>query len=312
VAELRARSRWCLTGTPIQNRLEDIGSLFAFLKISPFHNLSTFKKYIAVPFDEGEKRRSLAIERFTRLLDSVCLRRTKDLLHLPDQQSQIRQIHLSPEERKQYEQTHNIMFRAARNQVGVFDQKSTLGMFQIQLQLRILCNHGTWQQLFSWSRHKLHLLDEREAVEASMGRDGEATCSACRQTMPLFGTGSMFHRYTENCRHILCSECLEESDASNKEHLPASCPLCSSLWRTSKQGHPPKQHSQEDTYFKAEGKSSKMEALMADVSEDVWTTKRFASCPKLTDIANMSQYHLYLLDKNARFDTALPKGTTSD
>jgi len=31
VAELDAKFRWCLTGTPIQNRLDDIGALFAFL-----------------------------------------------------------------------------------------------------------------------------------------------------------------------------------------------------------------------------------------------------------------------------------------
>jgi SWI/SNF-related matrix-associated actin-dependent regulator of chromatin subfamily A3 len=57
VAELKARSRWCLTGTPIQNRLEDIGSLFAFIRIIPFNSASTFRKYIATPFDDGGKRR---------------------------------------------------------------------------------------------------------------------------------------------------------------------------------------------------------------------------------------------------------------
>ncbi|KAJ4302642.1 hypothetical protein N0V90_001531 [Kalmusia sp. IMI 367209] len=130
VAELKARSRWCLSGTPIQNRLEDIGSLFAFIRIIPFNNPSMFRKYIALPFDEGGKRRDLAIERFTRLLDSLCLRRTKDLLHLPEEHARVRNIEFSPEERMQYEQTKKIMLRAAKNQVGGFDQKSTLGLFQ--------------------------------------------------------------------------------------------------------------------------------------------------------------------------------------
>ncbi|KAI4702778.1 hypothetical protein J4E89_010312 [Alternaria sp. Ai002NY15] len=141
VADIAARSRWCLTGTPIQNRLEDIGSLFAFLRVKPFHSLSNFRKTIAIPFDEGGKRRTIAIERFTRLLDSMCLRRTKDVLHLPAEQHRVRDVPFSPEERLQYEQTKDIMFRAVRNQNGTFDQKSTLGMFQVQLQLRILCNH---------------------------------------------------------------------------------------------------------------------------------------------------------------------------
>jgi SWI/SNF-related matrix-associated actin-dependent regulator of chromatin subfamily A3 len=267
-----------LTGTPIQNRLEDIGSLLAFLRADPFHSLSTFRKYIATPFDEGHKRRKLAITRFTRLLDSLCLRRTKDLLHLPDQRNIVRMIILSPEERNQYNQTQKTMFRAVKHQNGVLDQKSTLGMFHVQLQLRILCNHWTWQQSFSWSRRKLHLLDEREAMEASLGKESEKTCSACRQTMPLFGTGSFFHQYDE-CRHVLCSECVEESKPQGKKNLPTRCPLCSSLWNaTTSNGS--KHAPQEDMYFRHEGRSSKMESLMTDVMGDVSITKRYLKLRK--------------------------------
>lgn len=273
VAELKARSRWCLTGTPIQNRLEDIGSLFAFIRIIPFNNPSNFRKYICIPFEEGGKRRDLAIERFTRLLDSMCLRRTKDLLHLPEQHARVRRIDFSPEEKMQYDQTKKIMLRAAKNQVGLFDQKSTLGLFQVQLQLRILCNHGTYQQPFSWNRNKMHLIDAREAMEASLGRDGEVTCSTCKQTMPLIGAGSMFRRFDEHCRHVLCSECMEESMPDVQPDTATSCPLCSSLW---KMQHRPTHgmHTEDDKYFRPHGKSSKIEMLMTDVQTDVWNTKR--------------------------------------
>ena len=248
--------------------------MFAFLRVNPFHSLSNFRKTIAIPFDEGGKRRTIAIERFTRLLDSMCLRRTKDVLHLPAEKHQVRKIRLSPEERLQYDQTQEIMFRAVRNQNGTFDQKSTLGMFHVQLQLRILCNHGTWQQPFSWNRRKIHLLDEREALEISLGRDGEIACSVCRQPMPAFNSGSMFHRYVEHCRHVLCSQCLKQSMPSGQEELPGKCPLCQPLWDSST--HVPRSTDapQEDTYFRANGWSSKMEALMSDVSADIWNTKR--------------------------------------
>jgi SWI/SNF-related matrix-associated actin-dependent regulator of chromatin subfamily A3 len=274
VADIRAKSRWCLTGTPIQNRLEDIGSLLAFLKITPFHSISVFKKSIVSPYEEGRMRRKLAIERFTNLFDALCLRRTTDLLDLPEQQSRVRSIQLSSQERAQYEQTREIMSRVMRNQAGDLEELSTLRMFQVRLQLRILCNHGTWQQMFSWNRRKLHLLDEREAVEASSGRDGEATCSLCKQTMPLFGAGSSFRRYTEHCRHVLCSECLEQSMTENEDRLPSSCPLCSSLWGPTMRACRDRQTSQEDTYFRSHGESSKMNALVEDVMENVWTTKR--------------------------------------
>lgn len=276
VAEISARSRWCLTGTPIQLRLEGIGSLFAFLRINPFHSLSNFRKCIAIPFDEGGKRRTLSIKRFTRLLDSLCLRRTKDVLHLPNEKRRVRKIHMSSEEQAQYKETYDIMFRAIKNQNGVFDQKSTLGMFLVQLQLRIICNHGTWQQPFSWNRRKLHLLDEREAVEASLGVDGEITCSACRLTLPLFNTGALYHRYTEHCGHVLCIECLSPVMKSDQERMPIKCPLCQPLWNADSRVPRSDHASREDTYFRPEGRSSKMETLMEDVSVDVWNTKRYS------------------------------------
>ncbi|KAF2847249.1 hypothetical protein T440DRAFT_492050 [Plenodomus tracheiphilus IPT5] len=274
VADIAARSRWCLTGTPIQNRLEDIGSLFAFLRISPFHNLSVFRKYIALPFEENGRRRELAIQRFAKLLDSLCLRQTKDLLHLPDQLNRTRIIELSEEERFQYNQTNKTMFRAISNQNGLTDQKSTLGMFQVQLQLRIICNHGTWQQPFSWSRYKLHLLDEREAMEASLGRNGEVTCSACGQPMSLFSTSILYKRYTEHCRHILCLDCLSRTATSAEDAFPVHCPLCAPLWKVSMQAAGLEQASQEDLYFRPDGYSSKMEALMNDVLTEITSTKR--------------------------------------
>ncbi|KAH4127100.1 hypothetical protein HBI81_064400 [Parastagonospora nodorum] len=272
VSSIQAHSRWCLTGTPIQNRLEDIGSLLSFLRIEPFHALATFRKHIALPFDEGGKTRNGAIERFTRLLDAVCLRRTKDLLHLPDLENIIRTVRLSPGERNQYEQTHNTMWRAIRHQHGVLDSKSTLGMFQVQLQLRIICNHGTWQQLFSWNRRKLHLLDEREAIEVSLGRESERTCSACHGSMPVFGTGTSFHQY-EECRHILCSECVDGSMSPGQDTRPSRCPMCSALWCPSTNKHSQKYGSQEDLYFRPEGHSSKLDMLMNDVMYDVYSTK---------------------------------------
>jgi SWI/SNF-related matrix-associated actin-dependent regulator of chromatin subfamily A3 len=168
--------------------------------------------------------------------------------------------------------------RAAKNQVGGFDQKSTLGLFQVQLQLRILCNHGTYQQPFSWNRRKLHLIDEREAMEASLGRDGEVTCSACKQTMSVLDAGSMYRRFTEHCRHVLCSECIDESKPTVVDSATPECPLCAHLHRAPKQTNPTDaiDTSEEDHYFRPQGISSKMEALMTDVRAGVWASKRYA------------------------------------
>lgn len=40
---LNATYRWCLTGTPMMNRLEDFQSLLGFLRIRPYSNPAKFK-----------------------------------------------------------------------------------------------------------------------------------------------------------------------------------------------------------------------------------------------------------------------------
>jgi SWI/SNF-related matrix-associated actin-dependent regulator of chromatin subfamily A3 len=76
--------------------------------------MATFRRFIAIPFDESEERRTIASQRLTLLLDSVCLRRTKDLLDLPKLQGRMRMLEFSKEERDQYEQTKKVMVRAIR------------------------------------------------------------------------------------------------------------------------------------------------------------------------------------------------------
>jgi SNF2 family DNA or RNA helicase len=273
-SKLWAKSRWCLTGTPIQNRLDDIGSLFAFIRLRPFERISTFRRCISAPFDDGADRKRIAIEAFTRLLDSTCLRRTLELIHLPEKHERTHLVKFSPEERNQYEQTKAMMFRAIRHQPGVFDRKSTLGMFQTQLQLRILCNHGTYQDPFSWARRSI--LDEREFLASTIRDYRETICSSCKQSMPIVGSNAVYRNWPEKCSHVLCTECIEESTQAGVDSI-THCPLCHPIWASSSVPLDQSKHMMKkgevDTYFRPQGHSSKMEALIADLQADLSKTK---------------------------------------
>uniref|UniRef100_A0A4W6DPZ4 Transcription termination factor 2 n=1 Tax=Lates calcarifer TaxID=8187 RepID=A0A4W6DPZ4_LATCA len=104
VCHLRARARWAVTGTPIQNNLLDMYSLLKFLRCSPFDEYKLWKAQV----DNGSKR---GRERLNILTRSLLLRRTKDqmdstgkpLVSLPDRTCEVHRLRLSADERAVYD-----------------------------------------------------------------------------------------------------------------------------------------------------------------------------------------------------------------
>jgi SNF2 family DNA or RNA helicase len=70
--------RWCLTGTPMQNNLDELQSLIKFLRIKPYCNLPEWKTAITQPMKNG--RGGIAIRRLQYFLKAFMKRRTKDIL----------------------------------------------------------------------------------------------------------------------------------------------------------------------------------------------------------------------------------------
>ena len=278
VSRLSAKSRWCLSGTPIQNKLEDIGNLFSFIQAHPFHKIGMFRRFIALPFEHVRTSEN-ARKYLGKLIDSVCLRRSRGLLHLPEQNEILEELELSKPERDQYEKTKRQMSRRLQRGTLIDGKENTFGQFHVQLQLRILCNHGTFQHPYSWMHRDLQT--EREDFYYLRSGEGakEVKCSLCYQSMPYLSTNQIYRTLTRDCAHVLCDQCLEGQledgcDATSK--LSNQCPICRPLWENKippDKSNPAIQEPQDDQ-FAPTGVSAKMDALIKNLSKELHSTKR--------------------------------------
>lgn len=71
---LRAKRRWCLSGTPIQNAIDDLYSYFRFLKYDPYSVYKSFCFSIKHPISKNASSGYLKLQ---AVLKTIMLRRTK-------------------------------------------------------------------------------------------------------------------------------------------------------------------------------------------------------------------------------------------
>jgi SNF2 family DNA or RNA helicase len=102
VAGVRAGFRLALTGTPIENRLGDLWSLFSLIAPGLLGSWGRFRAIFAVPIERYEERDRA--ERLRSLVDPFLLRRTKDQVapELPARTEVLQAVELSAPEQQLY------------------------------------------------------------------------------------------------------------------------------------------------------------------------------------------------------------------
>lgn len=197
-----------------------------------------------------------------------------------------RELCLTAEEKQQYETTPGLMDQAIKQRAGDSSGKSNpFRLFQAQLQLRILCNHGTFQKQFSWNQARDFLV-EREDVVALLGHNSEVQSSLCKETTPVLSTTRPLTDL-QHCGHVFCPGCaFQQADLPGKSGFLLQCQLCQKGdlgLAPSRVGKPKPRVSeanfamQGDGYFNNNGFSTKVAAIMADLEEDEFKSKRSAT-----------------------------------
>lgn len=162
---LNARNRLALSGTPIENHLGELWSLFEFLNPGMLGRSTVFGAFAA------SRDRKMDVERLSKALRPFFLRRTKSevLEDLPEKTEQIVKCALAPEERRRYNEVRD-HFRAQILGVSGPDAgNNKLQVLEALLRLRQCACHPSLMddELFDETSAKLDVLLPRleELVE---------------------------------------------------------------------------------------------------------------------------------------------------
>ncbi len=142
MSEVKAEQRWALTGTPLENRLSELWSIFNFLMPGFLGSYLHFRRKYQDPIEKEEK--ADVLERLKKRIYPFVMRRLKQEVapELPPKTEVVHYCEMGTEQRKLYDQ----MLSASRKRV--FEEvekqgleKSRFSILTALLRLRQVCCH---------------------------------------------------------------------------------------------------------------------------------------------------------------------------
>lgn len=140
---LPGQRRWAVTGTPVQNRLEDLGALFNFIQLKPFNSTYGFNLYILSPFKAADPE---VVPKLQLLVSTVTIRRTKEIIknEVPSRTDMVVRLKFSKAE----QQLHDWFEKDTQRKVNAVTSGEKMGghsyarILTAILNLRLICAHG--------------------------------------------------------------------------------------------------------------------------------------------------------------------------
>lgn len=140
VRKLKGKHHIALTGTPMENRLSELWSIFDFTNHGFLGSLGQFHKRYVLPIEKDDNKEK--VQELQALIRPFLLRRTKKdeevALNLPDKQEQKEYCPLTAEQASLYEQLVQDTLAQLETLTG-FERKGLI--LQLLGRLKQLCNH---------------------------------------------------------------------------------------------------------------------------------------------------------------------------
>lgn len=213
ICALSAERRWAVTGTPVQNRLDDLGGLIKYLRLYPFSEKGGFAQFILSPFKGGDPD---ILPKLRLLVDSITLRRMKDRIDLPAKQDVVTKLDFTADERRLYDW----FAKDSQNRLRIIasEERKSLGgttyahILRAILRLRLLCAHG--RELLGEEDLKIAQgFNAESAIDLEAEDKTSPSSLNARQAYEML----MLLRDTDSDKCIICENELEAGDEMEDE-----------------------------------------------------------------------------------------------
>lgn len=136
---IHSKTKYALTGTPIENRLSELWSIFDYLMPGFLYGYDTFKREFEIPIVKNGDTE--AMERLQRMVAPFILRRVKEnvLRDLPDKLEKTQYVSFQKEQQKLYDGQVVHMRQTLAGQNEEAFQKTRMKIFAELIRLRQIC-----------------------------------------------------------------------------------------------------------------------------------------------------------------------------
>lgn len=238
--KLKATNRLCLTGTPLQNKPEDIRPLLSFIGSEPLGQQDIFRRAISSPIKSGD---DVGLARLRAVMAHFALRRTKEKegINLTDRTVQVCTVQFP--EGSVHQRIYDVLFESARTAFSALlsagDKealKEYAGILETLLRIRQACCSGILvpkERLERAEKVVADLMkskaDSSDPLTAEEGKklldklkgifeeSESAECCICLEE--FCSEAAMILR---SCSHVYCKGCISHV-AGMRSH---ACPLC--------------------------------------------------------------------------------------
>ncbi|KAL1099604.1 hypothetical protein V6Z11_D05G174000 [Gossypium hirsutum] len=224
---LRAKRRWCLSGTPIQNAIDDLYSYFRFLRYDPYAVYKSFCSAIKIPISKNPAK---GYPKLQAILQTIMLRRTKatlldgkPIINLPPKVIELKKVEFTEEERDFYSRLESDSRAQFKEYAAAGTVKQNyVNILLMLLRLRQACDHPLLVRGFdSNSSQRLSIETAKKLPQERL-----TFLLSCLSSLSLCGicNDPPEDAVVAVCGHVFCNQCISEHLTGDDYQCPtANC-----------------------------------------------------------------------------------------